>query len=459
MTRETQVWIIEDNPKIGAHVGLFLTDHGHQVEVMPTAEAAGEQLRLGGPPDVMLVDIRLPGQSGLDWIERLDRDLLPRVIVISGEATVSEALTAMKAGVHDFIEKPFSDERLLYAVRNCLEKQQLRLKVADLEQRLNTSKPMIGEDPATQTTMRRIEKVAPTNGRILITGESGTGKEVVAATIHRLSPRKNKPFVKINCAAIPTNLIEGELFGHVRGAFTGAVGTKIGLFEQADGGTLFLDEIGDMEFPLQARLLRVLEDGKVRRLGDREERKVDVRVLAATNKDLKAESAQGNFREDLYYRLSSLPIHVPPLRERRGDIKLLLSYYVNQFCVQHQTGMKQLDAALLDVLNAYHWPGNIRELRNLAEQLVVFGGNPITTADLPSHIFEKENHAPHGLLRISEIPTMPWKKFKAQCEKEYLETVLHRANWNMKKVAQQLSINRTYLHTKVAALGIHRKKS
>ncbi len=453
------VWMIEDNAKIGAHVGLFLTDHGHEVTVMETAEAAWERLRLEGPPDVILVDIRLPGQSGLAWIEQLPRDLLPRVIVVSGEATVSEALTAMKAGVHDFIEKPFTDERLLYAVRNCLEKQTLRLKVADLEARLNQNKPMIGEDPTTLATLRRIEKVAPTNGRILITGESGTGKEVVAATIHRLSPRKNKPFVKINCAAIPTNLIEGELFGHVRGAFTGAVGTKIGLFEQADGGTLFLDEIGDMEYPLQARLLRVLEDGKVRRLGDREERAVDVRVLAATNKDLKAEAEQGNFREDLYYRLSSLPIHVAPLRERRGDIKLLLTYYVNQFCRQHQTGDKGLDDTLLDVLNNYPWPGNIRELRNLAEQLVVFGGNPITAADLPSHIFEKENAAPHGLLRLSEIPTMPWKKFKSQCEKEYLETVLHRANWNMKKVAQQLSINRTYLHTKVAALGIRRQKN
>lgn len=453
------VWMIEDNAKIGAHVGLLLTDHGHEVTVLETAEAAWDRLRVEGPPDVILVDIRLPGQSGLAWIEQLARDLLPRVIVVSGEATVSEALTAMKAGVHDFIEKPFTDERLLYAVRNCLEKQNLRLKVADLEARLSHNKPMIGEDPTTLATLRRIEKVAPTNGRILITGESGTGKEVVAATIHRLSPRKNKPFVKINCAAIPTNLIEGELFGHVRGAFTGAVGTKIGLFEQADGGTLFLDEIGDMEYPLQARLLRVLEDGKVRRLGDREERAVDVRVLAATNKDLKAEAEQGNFREDLYYRLSSLPIHVAPLRERRGDIKLLLTYYVNQFCRQHQTGDKGLDDSLLEVLNNYPWPGNIRELRNLAEQLVVFAGNPITAADLPSHIFEKENAAPHGLLRLSEIPTMPWKKFKNQCEKEYLETVLHRANWNMKKVAQQLSINRTYLHTKVAALGIRRQKS
>ena len=453
----TSIWLVEDNAKIRAHVTSILADEGFKVKGMATAEAV--QVELGRQtPDLMLLDIRLPGISGLDLIHQLGRDRLPPTIVVSGEATISEALEAMRLGVHDFIEKPFSDDRLIFSVRNCLEKMALRDKVNKLERELSGGQPILGEDPATSAMLQQIEKVAPTNGRVLITGESGTGKELVAATIHRLSRRREKPFVKINCAAFPVHLIEDELFGHVKGAFTDAHQNKIGLFEQADGGTLFLDEIGDMDYSLQARLLRVLEDGKVRRIGDKVERQVDVRVLAATNCDLLAMSKENRFREDLYYRLAAIPIQAPPLRERPGDIPILISYYIRRNCVHHQISQKEIMPRAMTLLQAYNWPGNIRELKNLAERLVIFGGSPISSDDLPSHIFQGESQEAHGLLRISELPDMSLKDFKTRCEKEYIETMLHRANWNYKDVAKRLEINRSYLHQKITGLGIQRLK-
>ena len=454
-----QIWVVEDNPKIGAHIISLFRDEGYAVTGMVSAEQA--QSRMSDPdtaaPDLVLLDIRLGTMSGLDLIHHWGPDLLPPTIVISGEATISEALEAMSLGVHDFIEKPFSDERLLYAVRNCLERLDLREKVRQLERRVRGGKPIIGEAEATRTMLGLIDKVAPTNGRVLITGESGTGKELVASMLHARSKRHKGPFVKINCASFPVHLIEDELFGHVRGAFTDARVDKKGLFEEAHGGTLFLDEIGDMDYSLQARLLRVLEDGVVRRVGDSRERQVDVRVLAATNCELEEMVAKNSFREDLYYRLATIPIAVPPLRDRIEDIPILLTYYVDLFCKEHGFRAKKIATEVFDLLRAYNWPGNVRELRNLAERLVIFGADPIGSETLPSHIFKGDSRQASGLVRLSEVPGMPLKAFKNQCEKEFIETMLHRTNWNYVKVAETLEINRSYLHQKITALGIERK--
>ncbi|CAM2067033.1 Sigma-54-dependent Fis family transcriptional regulator [Sulfidibacter corallicola] len=453
----TKILVVEDNQKIHAHMTALLRDEGYDVHGVYSAEEARPHLLAGEPPRLVLLDIRLGGISGLDLIRDMGHTM-PPTIVISGEATISEALEALRMGIHDFVEKPFSDERFLCSVRNCLEKIELQEKIRQLEANRSQSQSLLGESPSMRAVMHQIQKVAPTKGRVLITGESGTGKELVASTIHHLSQRRGKPFVKINCAAFPVHLIEDELFGHVKGAFTDARQNKKGLFEESHGGTLFLDEIGDMDYQLQARLLRVLEDGKVRRIGDTHEREVDVRVIAATNQDLRAMIDEQKFREDLYYRLASLPIEVPPLRSRKADIPLLVTYYVSHFCKEHQIRPKRMGDEAMEALQYYNWPGNIRELKNLCERLTIFGGDPIGTEDLPSHIFAEENKEASGLIRISEVKPMSLKAFKNQCEKEFLETMLIRTNWNYVKVAQHLEINRSYLHQKITSLGIQRKK-
>ena len=457
-----RILVVEDNGKIQAHMVSLLRDEGYGTHGVTSAEDARAFLEDPNQwrPDLLLLDIRLPGKSGIEFIQEMGRDRLPPAIVISGEATISEALETLRMGVHDFIEKPFTDERFICSVKNCLEKMALRERVARLEQRLTQDQQLLGDAPATRDLLEQIRKVAPTNGRVLIRGESGTGKELVANTIHQLGARKDKPFVKINCAAFPVNLIEDELFGHMRGAFTDARQNKAGLFELANGGTLFMDEIGDMDYSLQARLLRVLEDGRVRRIGGTAEKQVDVRVLAATNRPLEEMVTKNEFREDLYYRLASLPIDVPPLRERGDDIPLLISYYLARFCKEHSIRPKDISAEAMAALGGYHWPGNIRELKNLCERLVVFAGDPITPDHLPAHILKQEpqdHRQPSGMIRIASLKPMPLKTFKTLCEKEYIETLLHRTNWNYIKVASDLHINRSYLHQKITSLGIDRK--
>jgi len=379
---------------------------------------------------------------------------MPPSIVISGEASMAETVEAIRLGVHDFLDKPFSRERLLRTVRNCLEHAALRRQVGELRAR---GQEILGQSTAVQTLRAAIEKVAPTDARVLIRGESGTGKELVANGLHRLSRRAQRPFIKLNCAAIPAHLIEDELFGHARGAFTDAKTAKRGLFEEADGGTLFLDEIGDMDAMLQSRLLRVLEDGRVRRIGETSDRAVNVRVLAATHRDLQELTRDGRFREDLFFRLSSVPIDVPSLRERRSDVPLLFTTFLQQSCARNQRVPLSVDGRVHEALSAYDWPGNVRELRNLAERLSVFGADPVTLEQLPTAVLSRGAGPESGLVRMAETaPILSLRDFKAQCEKEYIESVLRRTNWNVSKAAQQLDIQRTYLHEKMTALGIVR---
>jgi len=403
-----------------------------------------------------LVDVRLPGMSGIELVRILD-DAMPPSIVISGEASMAETVEAIRLGVHDFIDKPFSRERLLKSVRNCLETAALRRQVGELRAR---GQEIVGQSEAVQALRAAIGKVAPTEARVLIRGESGTGKELVANALHRYSRRAQRPFIKLNCAAIPAHLIEDELFGHARGAFTDAKTAKRGLFEEADGGTLFLDEIGDMDPMLQSRLLRVLEDGRVRRIGETADRAVNVRVIAATHRDLRELTRDGRFREDLFFRLSTVPIDVPPLRERVSDVPLLFATFLQQSCARNQRVQLSVDRPVLDALAAYDWPGNVRELRNVAERLSVFGIDPVTLDQLPTSVLTRGAASESGLVRINETaPVMPLRDFKAQCEKEYIEAVLRRTNWNVSKAAQLLDIQRTYLHEKMTALGIARPET
>ncbi len=447
------ILVVEDHQKIRGHIVLQLRDQGFAVNAVTSAEAALEFLDANEPPDLLLVDVRLPAMSGIDLVRGLiDAQRMPPTIVISGEASISETVEALRLGVYDFIEKPFTRERLLQSVRNCLEHAALARQLAEVSGRQDET--ILGRSPEVLELKSKIERVAPTMARVLVRGETGTGKELVANTLHRLSPRARKPFVKINCAAIPAHLIESELFGHARGAFTDAKSDRRGLFEEAHTGTLFLDEVGDMNLELQSRLLRVLEEGKVRRLGDTQDRVVDVRVIAATNRDLEEMIREQTFRQDLFFRLSTVPITVPPLRERAEDVPLLFSYYLDAFCRDNQRRRLTVDPDVFPVLREYRWPGNVRQLRNVAEQVAIFAGDPVTVAQLPASLLSEGDS---GLLRPKvETHIRPLREFRAQAEKEYIESVLRRTNWNVSAAARALEIQRSYLHQKMADLGIEK---
>src|SRR5437763_3700827 len=450
----TLIACVEDDEKIAANLVLRLREAGHGVVRFASGEEAFRWLRDGNPqPDMLLVDVRLPAMSGIDLLGALGAGRPPTVI-ISGEASMGETVEAMRLGVHDFLDKPISRERLLKTVQNCLEHAALRRQVDDLRAR---EQRILGDSEPVRALLEAIRKVAETDARVLVRGESGSGKELVAAALHRLSRRRAGPLVKINCAAIPTHLIEDELFGHARGAFTDAKSAKAGLFEQANGGTLLLDEIGDMDLALQSRLLRVIEDGRVRRVGETAERAVDVRVIAATHRDLEALARGGAFREDLYFRLAAVPIDVPPLRERADDVPLLFTAFLEQFCRRNGRMPLTVDADVFARLRAYRWPGNVRELRNVAEQMSVFATDPVTAEQLPSAITAEETSEEIGVLRLTESArVLPLAAFKAQCEKEYIEMVLQRTNCNVSRAAELLDVQRTHLHQKISSLGLRR---
>jgi len=462
MTPEPRfILLVEDHQKIRTNVTWQLREEGFAVQPADSPEAALEILAQQAElPDLLLLDVRFPGKNGIDLIRQLrDEERLPPTIIISGEASMSETLEAVRLGVYDFIEKPFTRERLLQSVANCLEHASLKRQLSVLHTRISEENAILGTSGEVVRLRERIERVATSNARVLIRGESGTGKELAANMLHRLSSRRDRPLVKINCAAIPAHLVEDELFGHARGAFTDAKYAKPGLFEEAHRGTLFLDEIGDMELPLQARLLRVLEDGKVRRIGETQDRQIDVRVLAATNKDLEPMTREGRFREDLYFRLAAIPIDIPPLRQRPEDIPILVRHYLDHFCAENRRRRLTLDPDALAKLERYSWPGNIRELRNVCEQIAIFGIDPVTVDQLPVSTHHPAAIHESGILRLLETaPILPFRDFKEQCEKEYLESVLRRTNWNFVQAARLLDMQRTYLHQKIAALQIPKPK-
>jgi DNA-binding NtrC family response regulator len=449
------VLVVDDERNIRRTLRMVLEGEGYVVEECESAEQA---LARVSEADVIVLDVKLAGMSGLDALPKLHAEGTP-VIMISGHGTLADAVQATKLGAFDFLEKPLDRDRVLVTVRNAVERQSLRREVD--EQRARNE--MIGKSAPMVALFTQIAKVAPSKGRVLITGESGTGKELIARAIHGGSTVAKCPFVKVNCAAIPPELIESELFGHEKGAFTGATARKRGLFEVADGGTIFLDEIGDMSASAQAKVLRVLQTGELSRVGGEGVIKVDTRVIAATNKDLAEEVKGGRFREDLYFRLNVIPLRAPPLRERPDDIPLLATSFVIQCCAENGFRSKQVEPAVLERLRAYPWPGNVRELRNLIERLVILSDEVITVADLPEPY---GGHAPDGSVAAAvaeaaggaagAFANVTLREFREDMEKKFILSKLAEHGWNISRTAEALGIERTNLHKKMRAHGITR---
>ena len=463
------VLVVDDERNIRRTLHMVLSGEGYAVVEAETAEQALEVLANPALPiELVIFDLKLPGISGVDALERLRADDATRdlpVIVISGHATVHDAVNAIKLGANDFFEKPLNRERILVSVGNSIRTARLTKTVERMRAELEARYEMIGTSPPMQKLFLDIDKVAPTKASVLITGESGTGKELVSRAIHRLSPRHDEPFIKVNCAAIPRELIESELFGHERGSFTGAQARKRGFFEQAHRGTMFLDEIGDMDLTAQAKVLRVLQNGELARVGSEHIVHVDVRVLAATNKDLSQEVAQGRFREDLFFRLDVFPIRTPALRERRADIAILADAFVLGFCRENGLRAKRIDASVYDALAQRQWPGNVRELKNVVERAAILSGDTITVADLPEdpHASPFEEDGESGAAAGSvEVPgqhhgeRLTLRAFRESAERQYILETLRAFEWNISKASIALGVERTNLHKKIRAYGIKR---
>jgi two-component system nitrogen regulation response regulator NtrX len=472
------VLVCDDEKNIRRTLEMVLSGEGYRVLEAESAEKALETL--SNPyesVDVAIFDLKLPGMTGLEALQRLRADEVTRelpVIVVSGHATVHDAVTAIKLGATDFFEKPLNRERVLVSVRNSIRTARLSRTVEQMRGELEARYEMIGTSAPIQKLFQDIDKVAPTKASVLITGESGTGKELVSRAIHRLSPRKDASFVKVNCAAIPRELIESELFGHEKGSFTGAQARKRGFFEQAHGGTLFLDEIGDMDLTAQAKVLRALQNGEVVRVGSEHVINVDVRVLAATNKDLAKAVQLGTFREDLFFRLDVFPIRVPALRERKVDITTLAEAFVSGFCKENGLRSKKIDPGVFDTLARRKWPGNVRELKNVVERAAILSSDVITVADLPedpheSPFDDEGEDAAAGSVPsdgLSEAESTPLaqapsdratlREYRDRTERAYIIDTLKALDWNISKAAIVLGVERTNLHKKVRSYGIKR---
>ncbi|MDD5307489.1 MAG: sigma-54 dependent transcriptional regulator [Deltaproteobacteria bacterium] len=454
-----RILIIDDEKNIRLTLGLVLEGEGYEVVGVPTAEE-GFKILEGDGADLVILDIKLPGMSGAEALQAIrsgtaEYKEVP-VIMISGHASLSEAVSAVRLGATDFFEKPLDRDGILVRVDKCLKQRRLAREVEELKAAAGERDEMLGESPTMRRLTEEIRKVAPTKSRVLITGESGSGKELVARAIHRTSPRAGMPFIKVNCAAIPGELIESELFGYERGAFTGAHGRKPGQFELADGGTLFLDEIGDMSLPAQAKVLRVLQSGELTRVGGQRTVTVDVRVLAATNRDLQKAVADGTFRDDLFFRINVVPLLTPPLRERQGDVSLLLKAFISRFCKENGYREKPVDDEVMRLLLSYPWPGNVRELKNIAERLVIMSGDRITVADLPPGI---SGRAPAAPAPSFSGPRLTLREFRENVERDFVLRVLEENDWNISRSSQILGIERTNLHKKIKLLGLVRAGS
>jgi len=454
------ILVVDDEPNIRRALRMVLEPEGYALLDAESAEAALKVLEVE-PVDLGIFDIRLGGMSGLDLLQQareLWRDL--PVVVVSGHAEAPDIVTAMKRGAADFLQKPLDRERVLVTVRNALERKSLGERVQSLSARgPRFDDEMVGESKAMAALREAIAKVAPTNGRVLVLGESGTGKELIAQELHRRSKRSGGPFVKVNCAAIPSELIESELFGHEKGSFSGAGARRRGQFEVADGGTLFLDEIGDMSPSAQAKVLRVLQTGEVTRVGSEKGFTVDVRVVAATHQDLSVMVREGTFREDLYFRLNVVPLRSPALRERLDDVPRLAERFVTLACRENGLRPKPVDPAVLGRLQAYRWPGNVRELRNVCERMAIMSGPRITTADVPAEIGPRPAataEAPAGAADLSGYGEVALKDLRDLVERDYILKKLEEHDWNITQAAQALGVERTNLHKKIKQHGLSR---
>jgi two-component system nitrogen regulation response regulator NtrX len=451
------VLVIDDEKNILRSLKMIMEGEGYRVSTATSGESALDMLTSGKEFDLAILDLKLPGMDGIETLKKVrnlkDQHASIPILMISGHATLHDAVAAVKLGASDFFEKPLDRDRVLLAVRKVLEKNRILHELRTLRDILGKKYEIVGSSSAIKKILTEVEKVAPTKGRVLITGESGVGKELVAWAIHRLSPRADKNFVKVNCAAIPSELIESELFGYEKGAFTGAVGSKKGQFELASGGTLFLDEIGDMSLSAQAKVLRALQSGEITRIGGENIKNVDVRIIAATNHELKKDVEEGRFREDLYFRLDVIRVHVPPLRERIDDIHQLVTHFIGEFCRENNFRIKEITPEAMDMLKAYAWPGNIRELKNVVERMVIMSGEVITGSDVPGLETSKFKDREPDLGKSD----LTLKEFREEMEKKYILRKLQETHWNISQTAQLLGIERTNLHKKLKQLGVSRE--
>jgi two-component system nitrogen regulation response regulator NtrX len=456
-----RILVVDDEAAIRASLKQTLEYEGYDVMEAATGEE-GIKLIEREAPDLVFLDIKMPGMDGLEVLHKL-RHLVETtpIVVISGHADITTAVDATRLGAFDFIEKPFTTERVMVTVRNAVDTRRLKTENKTYRRDAEKRYQIVGDSPALAAVRSAIQKAAPTNATALIWGESGVGKELVARAIHRESLRRDGPFVQVNCAAIPDELIESELFGHEKGSFTGATDRQIGKFEQADKGTIFLDEIGDMSLKTQAKVLRVLQEQELERLGSNRIIKVDVRVIAATNKNLEEEIDQGTFREDLFYRLNVVPIHVPALRERRDDIAALVRHFADLFARDNNFHRKTFTAAAMDRLRQQHWRGNIRELRNFVERLMIMtSGEAIDAKDIPVAAGATGGEGGSG----GSAPDQPWmhattlQEFKSGSERAYLVSRLRENGWNISKTAEVIDTPRSNLYKKLEQYQISQER-
>ncbi len=451
------ILVVDDERNIRRSLEMILTGEGYEVICVPSGQDALDAIKTE-IPHVVLLDIVIPGMNGIEVLKSV-RDSQPdlAVIMISGHGTVQDAVMATKLGAYDFLEKPLSREKVLLTVAHALENVVLSIENKNLRERIESRFEMVGQSREIRAIREQIEKVAPTNGRVLILGESGTGKELIARDMHRNSRRSAGPFIKVNCAAIPEELIESELFGSDRGAFTGAVKTRDGKFLQADQGTLLLDEIGDMSLSVQAKLLRALEQGEFERVGGSETIKVDVRVIAATNKDLQRLVESGDFREDLFFRLNVVPLVAPPLRKRKDDVPLLANHFINQYAEENDFLPKTISEEAMKILCAYDWPGNIRELKNLVERLsIMVTGDEIASGDLPDMAGPQIARPQDGMVIPGLQSGKSLREVRESVEQGYISEALQSYDWNVTRAAKFLGIERTNLHKKINYYQIER---
>ncbi|MCD6118040.1 sigma-54-dependent Fis family transcriptional regulator [bacterium] len=452
----TDILLVDDEKSIRTTLSLFLERQGYNVDTMPDGVSAIEKLKVDFY-DLVITDLKMRDVDGLQVLrEAKALNPLTEVIVLTGFGTVESGVEAIKLGAYDYIQKPVDMDEFLLLIEKALERKDLKLKVEQLQTELKEKyrfENIVGKSKEMMDVFSLVFKVAPTDSTVLITGESGTGKELIARAMHENSRRKNRTFVTINCGALPENIQESELFGHVRGAFTGAIKDKRGLFQEANGGTLFLDEVGEMSLATQVKVLRFLQNGEIRKVGDNEPVYVDVRLIAATNQNLEEAIEKGTFREDLYYRLNVIPIKMPSLKQRRDDIPLLISYFVDKY--RDRTGKKvhSISPEAEKILTGYNWPGNVRELENIIERAVILTNkNTIMAEDLPVSIRNTAAENSDLMGNIAEIPL-------EELEKQQILNILNKYSWNQKKASEILGISTTTLWRKLKSYGIEPKKN
>ncbi|MFY0643460.1 MAG: sigma-54-dependent Fis family transcriptional regulator [Bacteroidia bacterium] len=450
-----RILIVDDEKSIRETLKEILEYEGYEIEQAENGEIALKQIKKYNY-DVVLCDIKMPKMDGIELLSKAS-DVAPELpfIMISGHGTMETAIEATKKGAFDFIAKPPDLNKLLITVRNAVDKNNLVIETKVLKRKITKTREIIGDSPSIKKIKQTIEKVAPTDARVLITGENGTGKELVARWVHERSNRAANPLVEVNCAAIPSELIESELFGHEKGSFTSAMKQRIGKFEKAHGGTLFLDEVGDMSLAAQAKVLRALQENKITRVGGEKDIDVDVRVIAATNKDLMQEIEDGNFREDLYHRISVIVIHVPTLNERLSDIPTLADKFLEEICQDNGINKKQFTARGMEEMKNIHWSGNIRELRNVVERLVILCDDKISDEDVLLYA-NNGKKKPGTIDAITEFDK--FQEFKDFAEKMFIDAKLKKNNWNVAKTAAEIDIQRSHLYNKIDKFGLKRQK-